>query len=679
MYCSSPSRCAQGSRIFSRLSFLDLGAPPYWAGLFQAGPSVTAMQNKRTIALSLIVFCVILSCLLTLPAGAQSDARSRQIPAVRKIDPPNWWVNYTPELTLLLTGENLNAARVESSAKGVTVVGAEASSNGHYLFVHLQLSFDLQSGTVPLRLITSAGTTVVQLPLLARADPRGHMGGDSGGHFEGFSRDDVIYLIMPDRFADADPSNDRPPGSTGAYDPSQPRAYHGGDLRGIREHLGYLHDLGVTTLWLTPVWKNTDSDYHGYHVVDFYALDDHMGSMQEYQALVADAHRLGMKVLIDYVVNHTGPNHPWVNDPPTPTWFHGTPAHHLEPAYTFKGLVDPHASPREYLNTLDGWFANKLPDLNPDDPELGLYLAQNAMWWVEIAQLDGFRLDTFPYSTRQFWSGWHERLHQVYPQMVYPQVMDVGEVWDGDSTITSFFEGGRKQFDGIDSGLATVFDFPLCFALRDVVIRGMPMEKIIDVLRHDELYPHPENLVTFIGNHDNARFLGEKGSNPAKLKAALSLLTTLRGIPQVYYGDEIAMTGDSDPDNRRDFPGGFPGDPRNAFTAAGRTAEQQDVFAHVQSLLALRKNHAALRTGKQWHIGWDESYYAFLREVPEEKLLIVYNNAPKTRVLNIPVENTPLENAHQLQSVFGNMSAELVSGQVHVSLPAQTLAVFSVR
>jgi len=247
------------------------------------------------------VFCVILSCLLTLPAGAQSDARSRQIPAVRKIDPPNWWVNYTPELTLLLTGENLNAARVESSAKGVTVVGAEASSNGHYLFVHLQLSFDLQSGTVPLRLITSAGTTVVQLPLLARADPRGHIGGDSGGHFEGFSRDDVIYLIMPDRFADADPSNDRPPGSTGAYDPSQPRAYHGGDLRGIREHLGYLHDLGVTTLWLTPVWKNTDSDYHGYHVVDFYALDDHMGSMQEYQALVADAHRLGMKVLIDYV------------------------------------------------------------------------------------------------------------------------------------------------------------------------------------------------------------------------------------------------------------------------------------------------------------------------------------------------------------------------------------------
>jgi len=595
-----------------------------------------------------------------------------QVPAVRKIDPPNWWVNYTPELTLLLTGENLSGARVESSTKGLTVLGAEASANGHYLFVHLQLSSDLPSGTVPLRLSTATGSTTVALPLLARADTR--------GRFEGFSRDDVIYLIMPDRFADGDPPSDKSAGSNSVgvarYDRNNPMAYHGGDLRGVREHLGYLHDLGVTTLWLTPVWKNTDSDYHGYHVVDFYALDDHMGSMPEYRALVADAHRLGMKVLIDYVVNHTGPHHPWANDPPTATWFHGTPAHHLEPAYTFTGLVDPHASPREYLNTLDGWFAGKLPDLNPDDPALALYLAQNAMWWTESAQLDGFRLDTFPYSTRQFWSGWHERLRQVYPRL-----NDVGEVADSDSSITSFFEGGRKQFDGIDSGLATVFDFPLYYVLRDVVVKGASIEKIVEVLRHDDLYPHPETLVTFIGNHDKPRFISEDGSNPVKLKAALSLLLTLRGIPQIYSGDEIAMPGGDDPDNRRDFPGGFPGDPHDAFTASGRTAEQQDVFAHVQSLLALRQSHPALRTGKQWHIGWDETYYAFLRESPQDKdrLLVVYNNAPKTAALNIPVAGTPLETAHRLETVFGSSAAELVSGKVRVSLPAQTLAVFSVH
>ncbi len=619
------------------------------------------MKNKRTIALLLIVVC-----LLALPAWPQSAAGAPQAPVVQKplvqkIEPPNWWVNYTPQLTLLLTGENLSGGRVESPTKDVTPLGAEASANGHYLFIHLQLGSSLPAGTVPLKLITSAGSTTVALPLLARADAR--------GHFEGISRDDVIYLIMPDRFADGDPASDQP-----FYDRGTPMAYHGGDLRGVREHLAYLHDLGVTTIWLTPVWKNTDADYHGYHVVDFYALDNHMGSMPEYQALVAEAHRLGMKVLIDYVVNHTGPHHPWANDPPTPTWFHGTPAHHLEPAYSFNGLVDPHASPREYRRTLDGWFAGKLPDLNPDDPALALYLTQNAMWWTEIAELDGFRLDTFPYSSRQFWSGWFERLGQVYPQ-----INAIGEVSDPDPTITSFFEGGRKQFDGIDTGLATVFDFPLCYALRDAVIKGAPMEKIVEVLRHDELYPHPEMLVTFIGNHDQRRFLSEKDSNPAKLKAATALLLTLRGIPQIYSGDEIAMPGGDDPDNRRDFPGGFPGDPRNAFTASGRTAEQQDLFVYVQSLLALRHNHAALRTGKQWHIGWDANYYAFLRESPEEKLLVVYNNASSSRDLTIPLADTPLETAHQLQTVFGTSAAEIVSGQVRVSLPAQTLSVFSVR
>ena len=637
-----------------------------WAAGTELESLLTAMKNKLTPALFLV-----LACVFTAPAWPRPNAGTGQVPGVgepivRKIEPPNWWINYTPALTLLLTGENLSEARVESPTKDVTVLGTEGSANGHYLFVHLQLGAELPAGTVRLHLNTAAGSTTVPLPLLGRADSR--------DRFEGFSRDDVVYLIMPDRFADGDPANDRPAASNGRYDRSDPMAYHGGDLRGIREHLGYLHDLGVNTLWLTPVWKNTDSDYHGYHVVDFYALDDHMGSMLEYQALVADAHRQGMKVLIDYVVNHTGPHHPWANDPPTPTWFHGSPAHHLEPAYTFVGLVDPHASPRENLNTLEGWFVGKLPDLNPDDPALALYLAQNAMWWTEIAQLDGFRLDTFPYSTRQFWSGWHQRLRQVYPQ-----INAVGEVADGDSTITSFFEGGRKQFDGVDSGLATVFDFPLRDALREVVIKGAPMEKVIEVLRHDALYPHPETLVTFIGNHDQERFLSEKGSSAAKLKAAFALLLTLRGIPQIYSGDEIAMPGGKDPDNRRDFPGGFPGDPHNAFTASGRTTEQQDVFVYVKALLTLRQSHAALRTGRQWHIGWDDTYYAFLRDLPEEKLLVVYNNAPKTMTLEIPVENTPLETAQQLQTVFGNSSAELVSGKVRVSLPGLTLSVFSVR
>jgi glycosidase len=605
---------------------------------------------------STLVLCLCLLLLQATLAGAQT-------PTVRKIEPPNWWINYTPTLTLLLSGENLNGARVESATTGVSVLGAEASANGHYVFVHIKLGPLVRAGKMELRIRAAGGETAVQIPLQDRVN--------SAGRFQNFSLDDVIYLIMPDRFADGDPANDRPAGSTGIYDRSNPHAYHGGDLRGIRGHLDYLHDLGVNTLWLTPVWKNTDSDYHGYHCVDFYALDERMGTMQEYQALVADAHKLGMKVLIDYVANHTGPRHPWADDPPTPTWFHATPAHHLAPSYSFNGLVDPHASLRESRATLEGWFADKLPDLNPDDPELGLYLAQNAMWWTETAQLDGFRLDTFPYSSRQFWSGWDARIREVYPH-----IDDVGEVADPDSSITAFFEGGRKQFDGIDTGLSTVFDFSLRDALRDVIIKGQPIEKIVTVLRHDELYPHPEMLVTFFGNHDNSRFMGEKGSSIAELKAAFSLLLTMRGIPQIYYGDEIGMTGGDDPDNRRDFPGGFPGDPRNAFAASGRTAEEQDVFAYVHSLLDLRKSHPALRMGKQWHIGWDESYYAFVRELPEEKLLVIYNNADKARVLEIPVGDTPLEKAHQIQTLFGNVSAEIDGGIVRVTLPAHTTAIF---
>ena len=592
---------------------------------------------------------------------ALSALLQAQSPIVRKIEPPNWWVNYTPSLTLLVTGENLSGAKIGSSTKGVSSSSAEPSADGHYLFIHLQLKSNLHPGTIPLRLTTPAGSTTLQFALLARADSR--------NRFQGFSRDDVIYLIMPDRFADGDPANDQP-----FYDRSKPMAYHGGDLRGIREHLGYLHELGVNTLWLTPVWKNTDSDYHGYHAVDFYAMDDHMGSLEEYQGLVADAHKIGMKVLIDYVANHTGPKHSWASDPPTPTWLHGTAEHHRPPSYSFNGLMDPHSSAREYRDTLEGWFADKLPDLNNDDPQLGLYLAQNAMWWTEIAQLDGFRLDTFPYSTREFWSGWHARLFKVYPH-----INDVGEVADPDSSITSFFEGGRKQFDGIDSGLATVFDFPLCNALRDVIIKGEPMKEVVDVLRHDELYPNPETLVTFIGNHDDSRFVSENGSDPGKLKAAFSLLLTLRGIPQIYSGDEIALPGGKDPDNRRDFPGGFPGDAQNAFTASGRTPEQQDVFAFVQSLLTLRKQHPALRTGKQWHVGWDGTYYAFVRELPQEKLLVVYNNAASPRALEIPIEGTPLEAAQKFQSIFGSTTAELKDGKVQVSVPAQSIAIFSAR
>jgi glycosidase len=566
---------------------------------------------------------------------------------------------------LLISGDGLSDATVSTDSRDVRVARVQPENTGHYLFVWLDTT-SARPETVNLVLRTPAGSTVLQFPLQARIITL--------GGFRGFGEDDVIYLIMPDRFADGDPGNDRPPGSKGLYDRSQPKAYHGGDLRGIREHLGYLHDLGVNTLWLTPIWKNANSDYHGYHVVDFYATDDHMGSLQEYEALVAEAHKLGMKVLIDYVVNHTGPEHSWMKQPPSPVWFHGTPEKHLDPVYKFSALTDPHATPDQKRGILEGWFANELPDLNTDDLLVAQYLLTNAFWWTESAHLDGFRLDTFPYSSRNFWSQWLYQLHQVYPT-----VDSVGEVTDRDPTITAFFDGGRAQFDGVDSHVSTIFDYPLYHALRDVVLRAQPVQRMIDVLQRDWLYAHPETLVTFIGNHDTSRFAGEPGSSKEKLKAAFSLLLTLRGIPQIYYGDEIGMQGGDDPDNRRDFPGGFPGDSHNAFVASGRTPYEQEVFAHVKTLLRLRQSHPALRHGQQSHIAWDDTYYAFVRESSEEKLLVIFNNALASRDVVLKTEGGPLQNTRRLDKLFGSGQAQVKADSVLISIPAASLSVYTVQ
>ena len=618
-------------------------------------------KNAARFAIALILSGSVACFVSPYPLYAADPA-----PHIEKIEPPNWWASFTPEVVLLLSGANLRDAIASTTSPGVRVTRNQPTASGHYLFVWLQVLSAAKPDSTIITIRTKSGATTIDFPLLTR-HPRENRAAN-------ITRDDVIYLIMPDRFADGDPSNDRPPGSTGTYDRNQPKAYHGGDLRGIRDHLAYLHELGVTTLWLTPVWKNTDSDYHGYHVVDFYAVDDRMGTLHDYQDLVADAHKLGMKVIMDYVTNHTGLKHPWASDPPLPDWFHGTIDHHLAATYSFNGLVDPHAAPNQYRSVIEGWFVDKLPDLNTDEPLVEKYVSENALWWSEIADLDGFRLDTFPYSSRRSWSQWHHDVRQVYPNL-----FSVGEVSDKDPSITEFFVGGQPRFDGTDSGATTVFDFPLEYAIRDVINRGVPVQRIVDILREDGLFLHPDALVTFVGNHDHARFLSEPGSSPEKLKAAFSLLLTTRGIPQIYSGDEIAMQGGDDPDNRRDFPGGFPGDGHNAFTAAGRTREEQDIFTHVQSLLRLREAHAALRSGRQWNISWDDHYLAYVRESSEEKLLIVFNASAVRREINFSVTDSPLSSATRLDSLFGTGNASINDGAVHATLTAMSVGIFAVR
>ena len=640
---------------------------------------------KHFVRILTIVAATLILCSRSISAQEVSSQKPNpNAPVVTKVEPPSWWLNLTPELMLLLSGHHLEATRVACNLPSILVERTRATAGGDYLFVWLTIGPDTKSGTAVCRITTSTGKTSFELPLAPRAMKLRRN--------QGLSQEDVIYLLMPDRFANGDPTNDEPAEEHGTHDRSNPRAYHGGDLRGIGEHLSYLKELGVTTIWLTPILQNgAAQDYHGYGAVDLYAVDPHFGTIQDYQELVAEAHKQGMKILFDFVANHVGPRHPWVTDPPLLDWFHGTPEHHLDSSSGVNGafygktekppiandpfelLVDPHAPARLSQNLTEGWFFGVLPDLNTENPLVAEYLLQNAIWWAETSGLDGYRLDTFPYVSRTFWSSWNGGVHKIYPFLT-----TIGEVFHPDPSVTSFFAGGQKRFDGIDSGLNTLFDYPMFFALRDVLLRNAPAGRIADILRSDWLYPHPDTLVTFFGNHDVPRFASAEGSSPAKLKLAFGLILTLRGIPELYFGDEIGMPGGGDPDNRRDFPGGWPGDPKNAFTAEGRTAEQQQLFVYVQKLLRLRRENPALQGGKLWHLFSDEKSYVFLRETEEERILIAFNNSAEQRELTIPLNGTPAQGAAGFMLLQGAAKADAFGGEARIAMPAQSISIFLV-
>ncbi len=585
----------------------------------------------------------------------------------------------------MLSGKNLQATHAQCNLPEVVVNRTQSSTNGDYLFVWLKFSPQLKSGTAVCRIATANGDTSFEFPLAARKQILGRN--------QGLSPDDVIYLIMPDRFADGDPTNDEPAEFPGSHDRTKARTYHGGDLQGIKAHLPYLKDLGITTLWLTPIVKNASAaDYHGYGAVDLYAVDPHLGTLRDYQELVEAAHQQHMKIFFDVVPNHVGPLHPWVNDEPTPDWFHGTKESHLtshsplqggfyglvekkqakEPTIDlFEALVDPHTPPQMRKNLTDGWFFGVLPDMNTEDPLVQQYLIQNSIWWAETSGLDGYRIDTFPYVSRAFWAHWHQELRRIYPRL-----STIGEVFHPDPTVTSFFVGGRKGWDGIDTQLTTLFDFPLYFAMRDVLLNGAPAGRIANVLRQDSLYPHPEFLVPFFANHDTTRFAGATGATSDKLKMAFGLTITMRGIPELYYGDEIGMAGGGDPDNRHDFPGGWPEDQNNAFVREGRTKEQEETFEYVQTLLRLRREHDALRGGKLWHLASDESSYIFVRESDEEKLVVAFHDGASAKTMDLSLRGTPAEAAAGISTLFGNGQADLAGQQLKLVLAPQSISIF---
>jgi neopullulanase len=600
-------------------------------------------------------------------------------PQVTKVEPPSWWPGRTlATVRLLVRGSDLAGARV-ASAPGLTVTGpARVSASGTSLLVDVAVDAAAAPGGRRLRVTTNGGTTDVPFELRAPLARE--------GRFQGFSPDDVVYLILPDRFADGDPSNDDPARSRGLYDRGKPRYYHGGDLQGIIDRLPYLKDLGITAIWMTPVYDNVDhlnererydgaaiTDYHGYGAVDFYGVEEHLGDLAKLRELVDAAHALGMKVIQDQVANHTGPYHPWVADPPTPTWFHGSAARHLANTWQTWTLTDPHASASARQATLDGWFIDILPDLDQEDADVARYLVQNALWWVGMTGFDGVRQDTLPYVPRRFWAEWSGALHREYPKLTL-----LGEMFDGDPALVSFFQGGARR-DGVDTGIDTLFDFPSFFPLRRAFAEGKPLRELAVMLAHDRLYPDPSVLVTFAGLHDVARFMSEPGATVEGRKLADTFLLTARGTPLLYYGDEIGLPGGGDPDNRRDFPGGFPGDARDAFQTSGRLPPEAAIFDNVRRLAALRAELAPLRRGHLVTLEVSEQTWAYARVLGDQAVVVAFNNGTTAVDLEVAAAEAGWKDGIAVEDRLGGGSARVADGRLRVSLPARTAAVYVPR
>jgi glycosidase len=619
------------------------------------------MTQIRSILKILIrVICVHLW--LTLPVAAQA-------PEILKVDPPSWWMRSSVNpVRIMIRGRNLHDARVQVSP-GLRVVGPpKINERGTYLFVDVQLAL---AGQRTITVTTPKGSARAPFEVLAPLN--------RAGRFQGFSPADVMYLIMIDRFADGDPSN-----NGGIYDRKNKFYYHGGDLQGVIDRLPYLKELGVTAIWLTPWYDNYDrlnqielkedkpsTGFHGYNPQDFYAVDEHFGTHAKLRELVDAAHRSGIKIIQDQVMNHTGPYHPWVDDPPTPTWFNGTKARHLKNSFQTWVLHDPRAVESLKRETMDGWFLDFLPDLNQHDPEVSRYLIQNTLWWIGTTGLDGIRMDTWQYVPNSFWRDWNRALKREFPNFRV-----VGEVKDGDVVHTSFFQGGRVRFNGVDSGLDSLLDFPLFYPIRHAFAEGKPIDEIPKTLAKDYLYTNSEILVTLLGGHDDGRFMSEKGATIAGLKLANAFVLTTRGVPQLYYGDEIAMEGGDEPTTRGDFPGGFPGDKRDAFTAAGRTKDEQELYEYIRWLIYRRREFPVLQRGALINLYVAEQQYAYARVLSDTAAIVVFNNDDKAAEIEFDVKRAGLRDGVTILNLQTVNRDVLRNGKMRVNLPKRSVAIF---
>ena len=547
-----------------------------------------------------------------------------------RIEPPFWWTGFKNiNLQLLVHGKNIASASVTVDYPGLLLQKINKVENPNYLFLDLSINSNTRPG-IALINFKVKGKIVGKYIYELKARKK-----DSAGR-KGFNSHDVIYLLMPDRFANGDTSNDNVAGMTEPVNRKNQDGRHGGDIKGITDHLDYFSDLGVTALWINPLLENNMAkySYHGYATTDYYRIDPRFGTNEDYVKLGEALHQRGMKLIKDMIFNHCGSNHWWMKDLPSKDWVNQWPEF-TRTNYRAGTFTDPYASKADSNLFVRGWFDITMPDLNQANPFVKNYLIQASIWWIEYAGLDGIRQDTQPYPFKEMMAEWGKRLQEEYPDFNV-----VGECWLNYPASVAYWQQGSKNKDGYDSRLPSVFDFPLYDALTKAFSEpegwNTGITRLYEILAQDFSYPNPDNIVVFADNHDVNRYLDSQKDDVRKLKMAMAYVLTTRGIPEIYYGTEILMTtgiDKGDGNKRKDFPGGWAGDQNKAFTGQGRNGAQADMYDYLRKLIRWRNSAEVIHTGKYRHFIPAEGIYVYFRYNDKNTVMVVMNNNEETKTI----------------------------------------------
>ena len=575
--------------------------------------------------------------------GGGQTARAMEI---KKVAPSFWWAGMkNPELQILLYGEELALSDVSVFGEGIYLKETVRQDNPNYLLLYLDLS---EAKAQTFQILLKNGKKKLQIPYELKSRVR------RGEDVKGFTSEDVLYLIMPDRFANGCPENDVIDGMREkTVNRADGFARHGGDLQGISNHLDYIADLGATAIWLNPTQENDmeSGSYHGYAITDYYQIDRRFGSNEDFCALVEKAHEKDLKVVMDMIFNHCGSENYLFKDKPSKEWFNYR-SNYVQTSFKTASVMDIHASAYEKKIATDGWFASVMPDFNQRNRHVARYLIQSSIWWIEYAGINGIRQDTHPYADFDFMSQWCKEVLDEYP---YFNI--VGETWLNSNVLVSYWQKDSKLAAPQNSNLPTVMDFPLQALMNQAFDEetgewGGGLYKLYDYQTQDLVYANPMNLLTFLDNHDTSRFAqtDEMAKNLKRYKQAMVFLLTTRGIPQIYYGTEILMTGDKgkgDGDLRKDFPGGWQGDARDCFVKDGRTALENEAFEFTRRLLNWRKGNQVIGKGNLKHYSIQNGVYVYRREFNGKSVVVILNGTEDSKELDLTPyqEILPRENA----------------------------------